>query len=235
MMQIIAVALGGALGSLLRYLASSGVYLWLGRGFPYGTLTVNIVGSFLMGLMTEALILQRVPLTLEFRTAILVGVFGGFTTFSSFSLETFYLLEQGQIGKAGLNIASSVMGCLLAVWLGLLVGRGLFSINQGVVYWFEWPFPYALALVNLIGALLIGFLLTILSQKTQLAIEHQVMLVSLLVGAFLTLSGLYLVLYLLESGYAFDRHLPAMLTVFISNLVLCSLGLYLGLWLGKRW
>ena len=85
MNQILAVALGGAFGAVFRFLISSGVYQWLGRGFPYGTLAVNIIGSFLIGLMTEALLLQRVALSIEYRSAILIGLFGSLTTFSTFS------------------------------------------------------------------------------------------------------------------------------------------------------
>ena len=64
------IALGGAVGSVLRYLLSNGIYLWLGRGFPYGTLLVNIVGSFLIGLLSETLILQRITVALDYRAAI---------------------------------------------------------------------------------------------------------------------------------------------------------------------
>ncbi len=83
MNQLIAVALGGACGAVVRFLMSSGLYHWLGRGFPYGTLVVNVVGSFLIGLMTESLILQGVAISLEYRAAILVGFIGAFTTFST--------------------------------------------------------------------------------------------------------------------------------------------------------
>lgn len=234
MLQLFAVALGGAIGSMLRYLASSGVYLWLGRGFPYGTLTVNLLGSFLIGLMTEALILQRLTIALEYRTAIIAGVMGGFTTFSSFSLETFNLLEQGQIGKAGLNIAVSVFGCLLAVWAGLALGKGLFFYSQGTFRLFDWPYPYALTLVNSIGAFLIGIVATVLLHKLNISIEHRAILMTVLMGVFITLSGLYLILSLLESGYAFESHMVAMLTVFLSNTVFCGVALWLGLWLGKQ-
>lgn len=234
MLQLFAVALGGAIGSLLRYLAASGVYLWLGRGFPYGTLAVNLMGSFLIGLMTEALILQRLTIALEYRTAILAGVMGGFTTFSSFSLETFYLLEQGQIGKAGLNIVTSVIGCLLAVWAGVSLGKGLFLYSNGSIRLLDWPFPYALMLVNSIGAFLIGLVATVLLHKLEISIEHRAILVTVLIGIFITLSGLYLILYLLESGHSFQSHLGAMLTVFTCNILVCAATLWLGLWLGKQ-
>ena len=88
MNQLISIALGGACGAVVRFLMSSGLYQWLGRGFPYGTLAVNVVGSFLIGLLTEALILQRIAIAVEYRAAILVGFIGAFTTFSTFSLET---------------------------------------------------------------------------------------------------------------------------------------------------
>ena len=90
MNQLIAIALGGGCGAVVRFLISSGLYQWLGRGLPYGTLVVNVIGSFLIGLLTEALILQRLSFSLEYRAAILVGFIGAFTTFSTFSLETIY-------------------------------------------------------------------------------------------------------------------------------------------------
>lgn len=234
MMQLMVIALGGAVGSVLRFMLSNGMGLWLGRSFPFGTLSVNLLGSFLMGLMAEALILQRVALSLEYRAAILVGVFGGFTTFSSFSLETFYLLEQGQVGKAGLNIATNVLGCLLAVWVGMLAGRGLFIVGQGNLPGLDWPFPIALTIINGIGALLIGLVLFLLSQKLQLAIEDRVIVSVLIIGAFLTLSGLYLAMALLESGYEFSDHWPALLTVISSNVIFCGFNLWLGSWLARQ-
>lgn len=234
MMQLMVIAIGGAVGSVLRFMLSSGMGLWLGRSFPFGTLSVNLLGSFLMGLMAEALVLQRVALSLEYRAAILVGVFGGFTTFSSFSLETFYLLEQGQISKAGLNIATNVLGCLLAVWVGMLAGRGLFVLGQANLPGFDWPYPYALTIINGIGALLIGLVLSLLIHKLQLAIEDSVVVSILIVGAFLTLSGLYLAMALLESEYVFGDHWPALLTVISSNIVFCGFNLWLGSWLARQ-
>jgi len=234
MMQLIVIAIGGAVGSVLRFMLSNGLGVWLGRSFPFGTLSVNLLGCFLMGLMAEALVLQRVALSLEYRAAILVGVFGGFTTFSSFSLETFYLLEQGQFSKAGLNIATNVLGCLMAVWMGMLAGRGLFVIGQGNLPGFDWPFPYALTIINGIGALLIGLLLSLLSQKLQLAMEDSVIVSVLMIGAFLTLSGLYLAMALLESEYEFSDHWPALLTVLSSNVIFCGFNLWLGAWLARQ-
>lgn len=234
MNQLFAVAFGGAIGAALRFLVSNGVYQWLGRGFPYGTLTVNIIGSFLIGLMTEALILQRIAISLEYRAAILVGVFGSFTTFSTFSLETLYLIEQGNLVKASLNVLISVFACLLAVWIGLLLGRTLFMYSGGVVRWMGWVFPYALVLVNAIGAFIIGIVSTILMHKIDISPEYRAALVTIMVGIFITLSSLYLILYLIESGHSFESHLTAMLGIFMSNVMVCGLALWLGLFAGKQ-
>lgn len=122
--QLIAIAAGGALGSVARFWMSSGMYQWLGRDFPYGTLAVNVLGSFLMGLLS-VLLIERLALGPEWRAAILIGVLGGFTTFSAFSFETLSLLETGAISRAVLNVIMSVVLCLGAVWLGSVAGRQL--------------------------------------------------------------------------------------------------------------
>jgi CrcB protein len=124
MNQIVAIAMGGAFGALFRFLLSGAVYQWLGRGFPFGTLAVNVIGSFLMGLLFETLS-DRLALSPELRAAITVGLLGAFTTFSTFSIETLYLIEEGELLKAGGNILVSVILCLVAVWIGLLAGRQL--------------------------------------------------------------------------------------------------------------
>ncbi|MEQ1529232.1 MAG: fluoride efflux transporter CrcB [Methylococcales bacterium] len=234
MNQLFAIALGGSCGAVLRFLVSSGVYQWLGRGFPYGTLTVNVLGSFLLGLLTEALILQRIAIAFEYRSAILVGFIGAFTTFSTFSLETLYLLEQGQLLKALLNISVSILACLFAVWIGLYLGRYLFLYSGQSLQWSGGLVPYGLMLVNLIGAFLVGLLLTVLLQKVDLSMEHRAALLIILIGTYLTLSGLYLVFYQIEHGYGFDKYLNVMLAVFIGNGLLCVLVMWLGLLLGKQ-
>lgn len=124
MTQLLAIAAGGSIGAVLRYLASSGVHIWLGRGFPYGTLFVNVLGSFIMGLLYE-LFLQRISVSDEIRALLLVGVLGAFTTFSTFSMETISLIEQGDLSKAVLNVLLSVILCLSAAWFGLFVVRQL--------------------------------------------------------------------------------------------------------------
>ena len=116
------IAIGGAFGAVLRYGASMSVYSLLGRGFPYGTLFVNVTGSLLMGLLS-VMLLERFNIGPEWRAALLVGVLGSFTTFSTFSIETLNLLEQGDVMRAMTNIVLSVLVCLVAVWFGVLIGR----------------------------------------------------------------------------------------------------------------
>jgi CrcB protein len=234
MNQLIAVALGGSCGAVVRFLVSAGLYQWLGRGFPYGTLVVNVVGSFLIGLLTEALILQRIAITLEYRAAILVGFIGAFTTFSTFSLETLYLIEEGSLTKAGLNIVVSVLGCLFAVWIGLLCGRTLFLYSGGIIHWSGGVIPYALMIVNAIGAFLIGIIATILLQKVALSMEYRAAIMVIMVGTYLTLSGLYLILFLIEHGYSFESNTNLMLGTFVGNGLICIFVIWLGLLVGKQ-
>jgi CrcB protein len=118
------IAIGGAFGAVSRYSASLGVYSLLGRGFPYGTLLVNVAGSFLMGLLS-IMLLERFNLGPEWRAAILVGFLGSFTTFSTFSIETLNLFEQGDFNRAVLNITLSLILCIVAVWFGVNLGRQL--------------------------------------------------------------------------------------------------------------
>lgn len=124
MVRVLAIAAGGAVGALLRYWVSSGTHALLGRGFPYGTLVVNVLGSFAIGFLF-VLFLERMTLSGEWRAGILVGVLGAFTTFSTFSIETLNLLEEGAHLKASLNVALSVALCLAGAWFGLLLGRTL--------------------------------------------------------------------------------------------------------------
>jgi CrcB protein len=122
--QVLVIAAGGALGALLRYGMSQSVYRLLGRDFPYGTLAVNLFGSFLIG-VAVVLIVERMILSELWRTALIIGFLGAFTTFSTFSFETLALLEDGQLLKALLNIGVSVILCLLATWLGMIATRSL--------------------------------------------------------------------------------------------------------------
>lgn len=122
MKVLVFIAVGGAIGAVLRYGASVGVYSLLGRGFPYGTMFVNVSGSLLIGLLS-VMMLERFSVAPEWRAAVLVGVLGSFTTFSTFSIETLNLLEQGDVMRASANIVLSVLVCLAAVWFGVLIGR----------------------------------------------------------------------------------------------------------------
>lgn len=122
MTQVLAIAAGGAAGAVLRYWTSTGVHRLTGAGFPYGTLIVNVLGSLLIGLL-YVLLVERLALGAHWRAALLIGVLGAFTTFSTFSIETLNLLEQGEQLKAALNIMLSVVLCLGAAWMGLNLGR----------------------------------------------------------------------------------------------------------------
>lgn len=124
MNQLLAIAAGGAIGAVLRYSVSGWVHAWLGRGFPYGTLLVNVLGSLLMGLLM-VLLTERLSLGPEWRAAILVGLLGGFTTFSAFSMETLSLIELGNYIKALANVVLSIVLCLGAAWVGMMLGRQL--------------------------------------------------------------------------------------------------------------
>lgn len=124
MKQILAIAAGGSIGAVLRYGTANAVHMFMSRDFPYGTLLINVSGSLIMGLL-YVLLVERLALGPEWRAAILIGVLGGYTTFSSFSIETLLLFEQGEQFKAMMNVLLSVSLCLLAVWLGVVAGRRL--------------------------------------------------------------------------------------------------------------
>ncbi len=122
MLKLVYIGLAGLLGTLARYWMSGWVAGRAGETFPTGTLAVNLVGCFLAGFfyhITE----QRFLVDPVLRTTVLLGFFGGFTTFSSFGLQTFILLREGEYWYAGLNIALSNVGGLLFVWAGYVFSR----------------------------------------------------------------------------------------------------------------
>ena len=118
----LAVAVGGATGSVLRFLASSWVAAHWPRHFYLGTSVVNLVGCLLIGLLS-GLFLTRTELPLELRMGLITGLLGGFTTFSSFSLELLKLIEGGRIYEAAGYLLCSILGGLLAAWGGLALAR----------------------------------------------------------------------------------------------------------------
>ena len=118
------IALFCAGGGLTRYYLSGWVYNMLGRAFPYGTFVVNVIGAYFIGLIMElGLRSTAIPDTL--RLGLTVGFMGGLTTFSTFSYETFGLIEDGQFLMAFTNILASVLVCLVFTWLGIVTIRTL--------------------------------------------------------------------------------------------------------------
>jgi CrcB protein len=122
MKLLLLVAAGGAFGSAARYLIAISSAQLFGQGFPWGTLAVNIAGSFLMGLLI-AFGAQRLSMSEELRALIAVGFLGGFTTFSAFSLDFAVLFERRDYGLAGLYLAGSVSLSILALFAGLMAVR----------------------------------------------------------------------------------------------------------------
>ena len=119
-MNWLAVAIGGALGSVTRYGVALLMPVMAGSRFPWPTFTVNFVGSFLIG-VAYVVIVQKQLITLEYRLWIITGFLGGFTTFSSFSLESFLLLQQGEIIQALVYMLASIICCLIAVSLAVFL------------------------------------------------------------------------------------------------------------------
>jgi fluoride exporter len=124
MQKTLFIALAGLTGTLLRYWLSGLVARQQGESFPWGTMAVNLVGCFLAGIVFH-LAEERLVLSPNARTIILIGLLGGFTTFSSYGLQTFSLLREGQIGLATLNVAASNVLGLVMVWIGYVVFRAL--------------------------------------------------------------------------------------------------------------
>lgn len=121
-MNLLFVFIGGGLGSGARYLIATWMADRFGAAFPWGTLTVNVVGSFAIGLIAT-LADEAGSVGPGARVFLVVGVLGGFTTFSSFSLETLRLAEDNEIARAAGNIAANLAVALLSAFLGIVVGR----------------------------------------------------------------------------------------------------------------
>ena len=122
-MKLLIIGCGGFVGAILRYLVTGWVYAISGGDFPLGTLVVNVCGSFLLGLvlgLADHLVLH--PQAMLFLT---IGLLGAFTTFSTFSYESWALIEVGSYAKAVLNMAGSLLAGMVAVLLGLVIGRAI--------------------------------------------------------------------------------------------------------------
>ena len=123
-MPYLLVAIGGAAGSLLRFAAGRLAAHLLGPGAVWGTLFVNLTGSFALGFFL-AWAMQRGEISADLRALVAIGLLGGYTTFSTLSYDTIRLLESGDLTRAGLNIAANLVLGLAAAWLGILAGRAV--------------------------------------------------------------------------------------------------------------
>lgn len=126
MNMVLAIAAGGALGSVARY----GTMIWMGRllgtGLPYGTLIVNVLGGFVMGALIELMALVWSP-SEAVRAFLTVGIMGGYTTFSTFSLDAWYLIQRGDYGAGTIYIVASVVLSILGLVAGLHLVRAVFA------------------------------------------------------------------------------------------------------------
>lgn len=123
MFDLFLVFIGAGIGGILRFVLGSLVYSYTGRGFPYGTLVINLTGSFLMGFLYVLITQKFEDLTPELTSLFLVGILGGYTTFSSFSIETLRLFQDGKIFYGFMNVfISTVFGILLA-YAGFILAK----------------------------------------------------------------------------------------------------------------
>ena len=130
MVTYVWIAIGSALGGVARYGCSSLMAHWIGETFPWGTLMVNVLGSFIIGFFASMTGPDgRLLVAPDMRQFVMVGFCGGYTTFSSFSLQTLTLLRDGDVMRAGLNAGASVGLCMLAVWLGYVAAAALNQVR----------------------------------------------------------------------------------------------------------
>ncbi len=127
-MEFFWVGLGGFFGALARYGVGE-AFRFLGSGFPYGTMVANITGSFLLGFI-QVLALERFLLSPRLRLLLGVGFCGAYTTFSTFTKETFKLIHGKLLFKALFYVGGTVILCLLGAWLGVVAGRVLFALES---------------------------------------------------------------------------------------------------------
>jgi fluoride exporter len=124
MYTYLAVAVAGVLGCWLRLFMGTWIPVWTGRDFPYATLTINVLGSFLMGFLFIATA-ERFAISPALRVGILTGFLGGFTTFSAFSMELLLLIQGGEPGRGAIYVVSSVVLGLAACFAGAVLARGI--------------------------------------------------------------------------------------------------------------
>ena len=122
---LLQVALGGALGASLRFLSGAMILCAMGSGFPYGTMFVNVIGSFLMGLLAFYLMERMDGSFSRYAPFLMTGLLGGFTTFSAYSLDALYLLERGRYASASVYMGGSVVLAIGALFLGMTIARSL--------------------------------------------------------------------------------------------------------------
>ncbi len=125
MSALAAVAAGGAVGAVLRYLVTGFVHRAMSPAFPYGTLTVNVVGSLVVGFAAGVFAARAETRDHLLQLFLIVGVCGGFTTFSAFSADTYQLVQRGDLASAALNVTLQVTGSLAAVFAGFWLSRQL--------------------------------------------------------------------------------------------------------------
>lgn len=119
------IFIGAGLGGVLRYGVSTGINNLFNKNFPYGTLVVNVSGSLLMGFLFVIILERFQSIAPQLRALLLIGFLGGYTTFSSFSIETINLMENANWFPAIVNILLSTILCLMAAWMGVILGRNL--------------------------------------------------------------------------------------------------------------
>lgn len=226
--QWLAIALGGAVGAIVRFGVANSIYDWLGRDFPHGTLFINVSGSFLMGFLS-VMLLQRFPLAVEYRAAILVGFLGAYTTFSTFALETLNLFETGNVLKAGLNILLSVVLCLAAVWVGVVLGRQLFESSD--YPWLGDGLPYRHLGLGLALIFLLSAVVEYLCLKQQLAPQFKAVMLIAGLSLLTLISTLWLIFELKDWHLEFNRLLSVFLLNALSGVAAVWLGIMIGQWL----
>ena len=122
MYNLFVIGLGGFFGAVLRYSVSGWIYKWFGSEFPYGTLVVNVAGSFILGFFLT-LVTTKIILPYEFKNFVAIGILGAFTTFSTFSYETVMLMQNNLVWATILNIVLNVLLAIIALWIGIITAR----------------------------------------------------------------------------------------------------------------